>query len=208
MGIPERKEKEKIKRRKDILWAAKNSFSKKGFMNATIEEIAQESELSTGTIYLYFSGKEELYVSLIVETYDILIEELGEVLKQDVAPDELLVSIATTYYDFCENHPDHYRILNFIVNEHLNLKLTPELTEKIDDKTDIIFKMLSEVIKHGIGIGIFKQIDVWDVTSLFWSNIHGIIQTQTTIDYLKGRTTDIESLIRKNIELMFLAIKV
>ncbi|KAF0123380.1 MAG: TetR family transcriptional regulator [bacterium] len=208
MGIPERKEKEKIKRRKDILGAAKNSFSKKGFMNATIEEIAQESELSTGTIYLYFSGKEELYVSLIVETYDILIEELGEVLKQDVAPDELLVSIATTYYDFCENHPDHYRILNFIVNEHLNLKLTPELTEKIDDKTDIIFKMVSEVIKHGIGIGIFKQIDVWDVTSLFWSNIHGIIQTQTTIDYLKGRTTDIESLIRKNIELMFLAIKV
>jgi len=208
MGILERKEREKLKRRKDILEAAKNSFSKKGFMNATIEEIAQESELSTGTIYLYFSGKEELYVSLIVETYDILIEELKEALKQDVSPDELLVSMATTYYNFCKNHPDHYKILNFIINEHLNLTLTPELMEKIDEKTDTIFKMVSEVIKQGIKIGIFKQIDTWDITSLFWSSLNGIIQTQTSIDYLKGRTTDIESLIRKNMELMVLAIKV
>ena len=207
MGILERKEREKLRRRQDILEAAKNSFAKRGFMNTTIEQIAQESELSTGTIYLYFSGKEELYVSLIVETYDILIKKLEETLKQDMAPDELLVSIAITYYDFCKTHSNHYKILNFVINEHKNLNLSPELLDKIDDKFDIVFKMVTDVIQQGIKIGVFKQIDSWDITSIFWGSLNGIIQTQTSVDYFKGRTTDVESLIRKNLELMVLAIK-
>ncbi|MFH1624150.1 MAG: TetR/AcrR family transcriptional regulator [Pseudomonadota bacterium] len=208
MGIPERKEREKLRRKKEILEAAKNIFSRKGFMSATVEEIAQQSELSTGTIYLYFAGKEELYVSLIVESYDIFIQELEEVLKLDASPDELLGIMGNTYYGFCRNHPDHYRILNFVVNEHLNLKLTPELIEKINDKTDMIFKMVSDLFKRGIELGMFKQVDIWDVTSLFWSNLHGVIQIQTSMDYLKGRNSDIESLIRKNVELIISAIRV
>ncbi|MDY7033065.1 MAG: TetR/AcrR family transcriptional regulator, partial [Thermodesulfobacteriota bacterium] len=207
-GIPQRKERERLRRKKEILEAAKKIFSKKGFMNTTIEEVAKESELSTGTIYLYFTSKEELYVSLIVESYDILIEDLQKAMTQDVAPDELLISMANTYYKFCTDHPDHYRIINFIVNEHLNLRLTPELTGKIGDKTDTIFRMVSEVVKLGIKRGVFKQIDTWDVTSLFWSSLHGIIQVQTSIDYLKGRTTDIGSLVRKNMEFMVSAIRV
>ncbi|MDY6855751.1 MAG: TetR/AcrR family transcriptional regulator [Thermodesulfobacteriota bacterium] len=208
MGIPERKERERRKRKKDILEAAKNVFSNKGYMNATIEEIAQEAELSTGTIYLYFSGKEELYVSLILESYDILISEVNKVLGEDIDKGEILVKIARTYYRFCKNYPDHYRVLNFIVNEHFNLKLASELIEKIGEKTDMIFKMVSGVIKTGIQEGIFKPVNALDITSLFWSNLHGIIQVQTTIDYLKSKKTDVETLITKNIELIVAAIKV
>ena len=208
MGIAERKEREKLRRKNEILEAAKTIFSKKGFMTATIEEIAQESEVSTGTIYLYFSGKEELYISLIVESYDFLIGKLGKILKQDLAPDEVLISMAGTYYNFCKNYPDHYRIMNFIVNERLNLKLEQELADKIADKTDTIFKIVDDVVTRGIKMGVFKQIDTWDITSLFWSNLNGIIQVQTGIDYLKGRNTDIESLVKKNMELIVSAIRV
>ncbi|MFH2011310.1 MAG: TetR/AcrR family transcriptional regulator [Pseudomonadota bacterium] len=207
MGILERKEREKIKRRQDILDAAKNSFAQKGFLNTTIEQIAQESELSTGTIYLYFSGKEELYVSLIVESYDMLIEKLNETLEQNVAPDERLVRIALTYHEFCKRYSDHYKILNFIINEHKNLNLSPELLNKISEKTDIVFKIVRDIFSEGISIGIFKQIDIWDITSIFWSSLNGIIQTQTSLDYFKGRTTKIEFLIKKNLELMVSAIK-
>ena len=208
MGVPERKERERRKRKKDILEAAKNVFSNKGYMNATVEEIAQEAELSTGTIYLYFSGKEELYISLIVESYDILISEVKDVLGEDIEAGEILVKIGRTYYRFCKNYPDHYRVLNFIVNEHLNLKLAPELIEKIGEKTDMVFKMVCGVIKTGVQEGIFKPVDAWEITSLFWGNLHGIIQVQTTIDYLKSRNTDVETLVINNIELIVSAIKV
>ena len=59
MGIQERKEREKERRRQQIMVAAKRVFSNKGFNKATMEDIAQEAELSPGTLYLYFKNKEE-----------------------------------------------------------------------------------------------------------------------------------------------------
>lgn len=64
MGIRERKEREKERRRQQIIVAAKRVFTSKGFNKATMEDIAQEAELSPGTLYLYFKNKEELYASL------------------------------------------------------------------------------------------------------------------------------------------------
>jgi AcrR family transcriptional regulator len=64
MGIKERKEREKERRRQQIMVAAKRVFSVKDFNRATMEDIAKEAELSPGTIYLYFKNKEELFASL------------------------------------------------------------------------------------------------------------------------------------------------
>jgi AcrR family transcriptional regulator len=64
MGIKERKEREKERRRQQIMVAAKRVFSIKNFNKATMEDIAREAELSPGTIYLYFKNKEELFASL------------------------------------------------------------------------------------------------------------------------------------------------
>jgi hypothetical protein len=46
MGIQERKEREKERRRQQIMVAAKRVFTDKGFSRATMEDIAQEAELS------------------------------------------------------------------------------------------------------------------------------------------------------------------
>ena len=51
MGIQERKEREKERRRQQIMVAAKRVFSDRGFNKATMEDIAQEAELSPGTLY-------------------------------------------------------------------------------------------------------------------------------------------------------------
>ena len=57
MGIAERREREKRMRRRQIVDAAKKIFSIKGFSGATMENIAQEAELSPATLYLYFTNK-------------------------------------------------------------------------------------------------------------------------------------------------------
>ena len=54
MGIQERKEKERERRRQQIMVAANRVFSDRGFSRATMEDIAREAELSPGTLYLVF----------------------------------------------------------------------------------------------------------------------------------------------------------
>ena len=47
-----------------ILRAAIAVFAKHGYHKSTISRIAQEAEIATGTIYLYFKRKEDLIVAL------------------------------------------------------------------------------------------------------------------------------------------------
>ncbi|MBL4633255.1 MAG: TetR/AcrR family transcriptional regulator [Kofleriaceae bacterium] len=64
MSISTRREKEKERRREDILQAAQQVFLRSGYQGATMDEVAQEAELSKGTLYLYFKSKFEIYVEL------------------------------------------------------------------------------------------------------------------------------------------------
>ncbi|NJK86044.1 MAG: helix-turn-helix transcriptional regulator [Bacteroidales bacterium] len=72
MGISERKEREKEQRRSDIVDAAEKIFFKKGFEYATMDEIAEQAELSKGTLYLYFKSKEELLYAIHLRAMKII----------------------------------------------------------------------------------------------------------------------------------------
>jgi len=76
----ERKEQITEYRQKQILDAALSVFSKKGYGEATIPDIAREAGVAVGTIYNYYESKRDLLVSL-VETF-IITEPLKELLKQ------------------------------------------------------------------------------------------------------------------------------
>jgi AcrR family transcriptional regulator len=60
-----RKKKNTEKRREQILNAAMEVFTEKGYAEATIPEIAKEAGVAAGTIYLYFPSKRELFVAVI-----------------------------------------------------------------------------------------------------------------------------------------------
>lgn len=76
MPNSDRKEREKIRHRQEILAAAENVFVRKGFFNTTMSEIALAAEFGVGTIYQYFPSKEELYTTLILEQADAIMDAL------------------------------------------------------------------------------------------------------------------------------------
>ena len=53
------------KRRKQILKASLDVFSRKGYAAATIPEIARAAGIATGTIYIYYPSKRELFIAVI-----------------------------------------------------------------------------------------------------------------------------------------------
>ena len=54
MIILSRKERDRLRRKSDILNAAEYVFVLKGCDKATMQNIAKKAEYSTGTVYLYF----------------------------------------------------------------------------------------------------------------------------------------------------------
>ena len=76
-----RKEREKLYRRKEIIYAAVKLFSEKGYEHSTLDEIAEASEFGKGTIYNYFQNKEEIYLAVvdeIMENHSKIIKDISE----------------------------------------------------------------------------------------------------------------------------------
>jgi AcrR family transcriptional regulator len=73
-----RREREKARRRDEILSAAERVFAGRGFEAATMEQIAQEAEYATGTIYLYFKDKNALYAALFADKLAALVDRVEQ----------------------------------------------------------------------------------------------------------------------------------
>jgi AcrR family transcriptional regulator len=64
-----------IKRRR-ILDAAASLFARQPFHDVRLEDVAAQAGVGKGTIYIYFPGKDELYLCLIDEGFAQLVAEL------------------------------------------------------------------------------------------------------------------------------------
>ena len=55
----------KMIKRNDIILAAEKVFFKKGYLNATMDDVTKEAGFSKRTIYKYFNSKEQLYFEIM-----------------------------------------------------------------------------------------------------------------------------------------------
>jgi AcrR family transcriptional regulator len=83
-------------RKTQIHQAALTCFSRKGYHQTTMDDIVAESGLSKGTLYWYFKGKKELFLSLFQEVMDQLGQTWESIVadEESSATDKLLASIA------------------------------------------------------------------------------------------------------------------
>ena len=176
MAVAERREREKEARRQQILDAAREVFMSKGFQEATIEEIAQKTELSKGTIYLYFQSKEEIYISLMHEGSQILYGMLKTAVEADLPADTLLRRLGRAYVQFYLEYTQYFRMLFlYYSSSALHEKISPELCEKCEQQAKQSLELVTGVIQKGMNEGIFKPCNPWEMAILLWSSQNGII---------------------------------
>ena len=93
-----------------ILEAARKVFAKKGFHDATVDDIANAAGVAKGTVYLYYSSKRDVYFAAlkfgISQMYASLVEELKRV---STTQQKLRALIASKLAYFDENR-DFFKI--------------------------------------------------------------------------------------------------
>lgn len=86
-------------KRSRILRGAVDVFARTGYFNAKVSEVARAAGVADGTIYLYFSGKEDLLVSIFRESMQKYLERLREELAQEVTAAGRLVRAVRVHLD-------------------------------------------------------------------------------------------------------------
>ncbi len=115
MGTIKRKQREALQRRTSILAAAREVFWQKGYSRATIAQIAEKAELAPGTLYLYFTGKDTLYVELLTEGYELLEQRLRAQAQLGKTAQDAAAGLIDVFLNFAREYPEYFEIIFFIL---------------------------------------------------------------------------------------------
>jgi AcrR family transcriptional regulator len=73
-------------RHQRILDAALNVFSKRGYREAVVDEIASEARTSKGGVYFHFPGKQAIFFALLDRSADMLFNRINERVEEEPDP--------------------------------------------------------------------------------------------------------------------------
>jgi AcrR family transcriptional regulator len=79
MGVLERREREFMRREREILDAALALFSTDDWQAVTVEQIAERAEIGKGTVYKHFASKDEIYARLAGDFQRQAVEKLERI---------------------------------------------------------------------------------------------------------------------------------
>ncbi len=181
--IQERREREKTQRIESILEAARKVFFAKGYIKATMDEIALEAEISKPTIYQYFRSKDDLFFSLMLPVVDDLGTELAKVenkLAKNRYKDgeplirDLFEGLLRTY----ERAPVTFRIVQLFQQTGLVRELNEEIQSALNSRGGRNFDTARRIAKVAMRQGLLKDTNVYQFVDVLWGLFVGIVQLE------------------------------
>ncbi len=122
MSIIDRRKREKEQRRNDIIYAAEKLFFAKVYDDVSMNDIANEVELSKATLYLYFNNKEELFLSIVLRGTLILNSTIKKEVQKSKTGIEKVSAFRKAYHNFTQTYPDYMRIYKYFQSGRFDIK--------------------------------------------------------------------------------------
>lgn len=148
----------KVKTRRDfkkkILEAAAELMREHGYVNVTLDQIAERLHISKVSIYHHWTSKKEIIFDLHRIAYKIVIESLEKIVKDDDSPD-------SKFRRAIENHVSQAVVAGIgPMLPQQDLLVISRHKKEIVRLRDTYEDMLCQIINEGIRKGVFKKIDV------------------------------------------------
>ena len=176
MTIHERQSRDRERRRQQIIAASKRVFMAKGASRATIKDIADEAELSPGTLYIYFKNKDELYASLSIRILKHLNLRLQRVRENKELPyDQKINSVKQAFCEVYEIDPPMLINLYHLQSSETLENISAELFDEIMSLSRQCLKTLSKIFAKGIQAGSYVSVDPRRTALILWSMFSGLV---------------------------------
>jgi AcrR family transcriptional regulator len=161
-----------------------------------MQDIAAESQFAVGTLYNFFTSKEQLFTELVNNCAEKIYQTLWPILENKQQEDEKLRSFVRAYNKLAE---DNIEFIRLYISEYGTLTLVLPHNDQAEKIKDIVDEKIEDIIKSGIRKKIFRPVDPQIVMLALLSTIRSFIFESST-DFDKEKVE--EGL--KKIEQMFL----
>jgi AcrR family transcriptional regulator len=166
MNATIRREQHKQELRRVILDAAREIFAREGYESFSMRRLATTIEYSPGSIYLHFKNKEELFETLVEESFERLLQALKKIKNGGAEDDpaETLKKGMRAYVDFGLRNPNDYRFA-FLLRRPVVKR-----PYRVHPAFDTMRYMVGRCVEEKR----FRAVDVETTSQALWAAIHGI----------------------------------
>lgn len=154
---PTRRERDKARQKQEIMAAALSLFSENGYHNVTMHEIAAKSEFAIGTLYKFFSNKEDLYKALIMEQSDRFFEKLSQAIELPGDEMDRLRNFITAKREEFRDNAATIR-LYFAETRGASFNIMAGLDREIRIRRETFLHRIAEIFESGIRSGRFQPL--------------------------------------------------
>src|ERR1700732_2414842 len=178
MSVKERKHRERSARRQTILEAAASVFAKLGLESATIEIVARKAEVAVGTIYLYFSSRDDLFLQLTADRIEELTGRYAAIQSSAMEPLVELRTMARAYIEYLNNSRELFLIHQSVgyarIRKRLKRKSEIEHYNRVLSLGHKAFDQWEAAVGRVYEIGLIPNVmDLATTASVMWASLNG-----------------------------------
>jgi len=173
-----------------ILEAARKVFAKKGFSNATVDDIASAAGVAKGTIYLYYESKRDIYFAALKFGIEQMYSVLEEQLKTVSTPEDKLRTLIGVKLAYFDDNRDFFKIY---YSELGNICIHPGT---IDSDLKALYleqaKVVESILKEGARKRVLRAVRTEQTAFAISDVIRGVV-TQRVLGWSKSKISqDVE----------------
>jgi len=156
-----------------ILNSAIKIIGEKGFHRAKVKDIANDAGVADGTIYNYFSNKEDILVTI----FKVKLEEYVNLAKKELVgiddPEEKLKTLIKYHFRVMVETPYLANVLQIELRQPIK-----DLRVKVRRHLKNYFNLIENVIEEGKAKGSFnKDLNVYLAREMYFGTLDEIVST-------------------------------
>ena len=179
MGSSERRERERLAMREQILDAARELFATRGYEAVTMREIGKRIQYSATALYHHFEDKQALVRELCRRDFADFAQRFLAGVVGSKSPLESMCRAGLIYLGFAEQFPQHYRLMFMTPLPEPG----PDAGEREDPRVNayVFLRGLVDALLAGEHLRPeLKDPDL--VAQTIWATIHGAAALELIID--------------------------
>lgn len=144
--------------REKILGASLVLFTRRGYFNTSVPDIARTAQVSVGSIYHYFKDKEDVARALYVGLMEGLQGELDRIAQQQATAHDRCHAVMAMLFELTESNREAMDFMLYAKHREFLPSERPVCSSKP-------FETMREFVKKGMTQGEIRKIDVMVATS-------------------------------------------
>lgn len=171
--------------REQLLDIAERAFTASAYQDVRMDDLAEEADISVGSIYGHFGSKDGLYLALSERAVEQMADYLGRGVRPEYSPLERVMACGDAYLRFHLEHPGLFRFLAFD-------RVAPQTGQSDDALRGQVGDRLAEVIAWFEGL-VGDAIDSGEaaagydarlVSRFLWAAWNGVVALSLRSDQL------------------------